>query len=172
MNVDLILPEGVLPPPFAAPGGADLRKRILRTWERFLKDPELGDPQGAFPEGVRRLEVSLSFRDRASMAELNRDYRGVEGPTDVLSFPLWEEEGRFLPPPWEDLPLGDLVVCPEEVEPLEGSLDRGMLLVVHHGFLHLLGWDHDTSEKEARMWALQDRFLRETLEDGLPAGDC
>ena len=167
MKVVLNWGASLPPEPFAGEEGEALQDRIRCVWARLLL------AEGTLPSGeeTRETEVSVSFVDPNSMAELNRTYRQVEGPTDVLSFPLWEEEGRFLPPPWEDLPLGDLVVCPEEVEPLEGSRDRGMLLVVHHGFLHLLGWDHDTSEKEARMWALQDRLLRETLEEGPPAGD-
>ena len=171
LNVDLILPEGVLPPPFAAPGGADLRKRILRTWERFLKVPELGDPQGAFPEGLRRLEVSLSFRDRVSMEELNRDYRGVEGPTDVLSFPLWGGGGPFPasslggPSPGGPGGLSRGGGAPGGL-PGSGDAPGGPPRVPAPPGL---GPRHPG--EGGRMWALQDRLLRETLEEGPPAGD-
>jgi len=152
-----------LPPePFAGEEGEALQDRIRCVWARLLL------AEGTLPSGeeTREAEVSVSFVDPNSMAELNRTYRQVEGPTDVLSFPLWEEEGRFCPPPWEVLPLGDVVICPEQVQPQEGggSKERQMLLVLHHGFLHLLGWDHDTPQKEQDMWELQERMVSDTLE--------
>ena len=75
------------------------------------------------------------------MAEINKEYRETEGPTDVLSFAMWEnEEGAFEPPAdWESLPLGDIVVCPEAVAKNAAengkSVESETVLVICHGFL-------------------------------------
>ena len=56
--------------------------------------------------------------------------------------------------------LGDIVICPEETARLHPELceREAMCLMIAHSFLHLLGYDHDTEEKQAEMWALQDRI--------------
>lgn len=97
------------------------------------------------------------------MAEVNSEYRQTHAPTDVLSFPLFEKEGRFVPdaqlPP---LLLGDIVVCPAVIR--KNAVERRvseeseLALVVFHGILHLLAWDHDTPEKQERMWSVQEHF--------------
>ena len=104
------------------------------------------------------VEVSVSFLDKAEMREINKNYRGIDEPTDVLSFPLWEEEGRFAPAlPFGLLPLGDILICLDEAErEHELSRSEAFCLVLAHGFLHLLGWDHDTPEKEQVMWERQE----------------
>ena len=114
-------------------------------------------------ENYAEIEVSVSFLDRAEMTGVNKQYRGLDEPTDVLTFPLWEEEGLFTPPdfaqqPFGMLPLGDIVICQEEAEREHASTPRleTLCLVLAHGFLHLLGWDHDTPEKEKLMWDRQE----------------
>jgi rRNA maturation RNase YbeY len=59
------------------------------------------------------------------------------------------------------LPLGDILICPEQVEKMHPSLPReeALCLMLAHGFLHLLAWDHDTSEKEEAMWARQNAIV-------------
>ena len=135
-----------------------------------LDVPALESEMGHSPEiedllecGVAR--VALSFVSKAEIKNLNVRYRSVPEPTDVLSFPLWEEDGVFSPPPWQDeLPLGDVVISPEFVRDNARSLgvgcDREMALVVIHGILHLVGFDHDTEERRTVMWDVQER-LRE-----------
>jgi len=115
--------------------------------------------------GVKEAEISLSFADEAEMSELNGRYRGESVATDVLSFPLWEDENGFNPPAeWEKLPLGDIVVCPETVAQNavnnDKSAEEEMVLVISHGFLHLIGFDHDTKEHEDRMWEKQEELVR------------
>ena len=78
------------------------------------------------------------------MRELNREQRGIDAPTDVLSFPV-DESARASGP----RELGDVVVCPEEAHDLTE--------VVVHGVLHLCGYDHETDGGE--MLALQERVL-------------
>jgi probable rRNA maturation factor len=108
-------------------------------------------------------EVSVSFVDDEEIHALNRAYRGVDRPTDVLSFAL--EEGDDFPAPDGTLPvLGDIVIsvptAVRQAAEYGHSVERetGFLLV--HGFLHLLGYDHDTEEAEREMFGLQEEVLQ------------
>ena len=108
-------------------------------------------------------EVSILLTDDAHIAQLNRQYRDVEGPTDVLSFSQAEgdDEPIF---GIEDNLLGDVVIsvetaqrqAAEQARSLESEMD--MLLV--HGLLHLLGYDHAEPDEERMMFAKQDEFLK------------
>jgi probable rRNA maturation factor len=126
--------------------------------EEALKEaPALLPPEAG---GCGRAELSVAFVDSAEMRKLNEKYRGVDEPTDVLSFPLWADGGIFSPESAVPglLPLGDILICPEQMEEIHSSLPReeALCLMLAHGFLHLLAWDHDTPEKEKTMWARQD----------------
>lgn len=128
-------------------------------------------------EGVRGLvEVSLIFLDESTIAALNQQFMDQEGPTDVLSFPIDNEpepSGRVPDaggsgpgePPILEIPqlIGDIVICPavasrNAVEHECGFEDEIALLVVH-GVLHLLGWDHVGSEEAERMEARERELL-------------
>ena len=129
-------------------------------------------------EGVGEpAEVSLLFVDEDAITKLNERFMGKQGSTDVLSFPIEDEfipSGRFpdagTPGPGMDddepespvLLLGDVVVCPavaarNAVDHGESLADEMALLVVH-GVLHLLGWDHQTAAEAERMEA-RERYL-------------
>jgi probable rRNA maturation factor len=126
---------------------------------------ELGDLAARYaPDGCGELTAALSFVSPARIRELNQKYRGIDCETDVLSFPLWESDGEFRPPDgWGTLPLGDIVVSPEYVfySARERKIDYNneIVLVIIHGVLHLLGFDHDTEEREREMWRVQDALL-------------
>jgi probable rRNA maturation factor len=90
--------------------------------------------------GIADGHVAVEFVDPERIAELNEQWRGKAGTTDVLSFPM-DEEGPVL----GMRELGDVVICPEHTEDL--------LEAVVHGVLHLTGMDHETDEGE--MLALQ-----------------
>lgn len=114
-------------------------------------------------------EVSVLFTNDAFIAELNLQYRGIDSPTDVLSFALCEDEDDDVVeiPGIPDI-LGDIIVSVETASrQAEGAgkplLDEIALLIVH-GTLHLLGYDHDTIEKEAVMWKRQDEALMAIAE--------
>jgi len=104
-------------------------------------------------------ECSVVVVDDATIAVLNHTYRGVSGPTDVLAFPM--TEGRFggLSP---DL-LGDVVISAETAERQAREAGRDLrdelahLLV--HGILHLVGYDHGTTQERRRMWRKQRAIL-------------
>ena len=121
-------------------------------------------PEGTLPAKV---EISLSFLSLGEMKEQNRKYRGLDEPTDVLSFPLWEEDGVFRPGrSLPTLPLGDILICPEYVRAAvssEEEFQREMALMLGHGFLHLLAWDHDTDERRSVMEVRQERIREELL---------
>jgi probable rRNA maturation factor len=109
-----------------------------------LREPALAALGAA---GVADGHVAVAFVDAASIRALNREHRGIDRPTDVLSFPV--DEDAPAPGPRE---LGDVVICPEHTEDLTEA--------VVHGVLHLCGYDHETDDGE--MLALQRRVV-ETL---------
>ncbi|MDN5345240.1 MAG: putative rRNA maturation factor [Clostridia bacterium] len=122
--------------------------------------------EAARAEGIDvRAEVGLTLVDDAAMQDLNREYRGVDAPTDVLSFAL-EEAGPGEPAytdPGADRLLGDIVIAvptaSRQAEQYGHSLAREMAFLAVHGFLHLLGYDHRTAEEAARMEARQEAVL-------------
>ena len=110
-------------------------------------------------------EISITFTDSENIRELNNQYRNIDESTDVLSFPLLDDEPVGIP----ELPvlaLGDIVICPEEVKRLHSELSdsEGLCLMIAHSFLHLLGFDHDTEEKENIMFKRQDEIKAKLLE--------
>jgi probable rRNA maturation factor len=115
------------------------------------------EQQQAVPDS----SLTIVITDDAAVAALNRQYRGVDAPTDVLSFPADEP-----PVELEDEPpyLGDLIVAyPYSVAQAQREghdVMQSLLLLVAHGTLHLLGYDHDTAANRAEMWAAQDTALQ------------
>jgi probable rRNA maturation factor len=96
--------------------------------------------------GVSQGHLSVELVDEQRIRELNREHRGHDEPTDVLSFPI--DEGGAVAGPRE---LGDVVICPQHTEDLvEAAV---------HGVLHLCGYDHETDEGE--MLGLQASVMRE-----------
>jgi probable rRNA maturation factor len=92
--------------------------------------------------------LAIEIVDEDRIRELNREHRGKDAPTDVLSFPI--DEDQPVAGPRE---LGDVVICPEHTDDLvEATV---------HGVLHLCGYDHETDDGE--MLALQDQVM-----EGLP----
>ena len=97
--------------------------------------------------GVEEGHLAVEFVDAERIADLNSAHRGVEGPTDVLSFPV--DEAMELPGPPSLRELGDVVICPEHTEDISEA--------VVHGTLHLVGMDHETDGGE--MLALQAEIV-------------
>ena len=97
--------------------------------------------------GVEEGHVAIEFVDGDRIRDLNREFRGKDRPTDVLSFPVDEDEPAGEPPELRE--LGDVVINPEHTEDLREA--------VVHGVLHLTGMDHETDDGE--MLALQREIL-------------
>ena len=114
-------------------------------------------------------EVALLLATDDEIRRLNREYRGIDAITDVLSFALQESEDAFPEPPDGAQSLGQVVVSyPRAVSQAEEyghSTEREVAFLIVHGVLHLLGHDHQTPEEEARMRDKQEAVLT-TL--GLP----
>lgn len=111
-------------------------------------------------EGHERVELSLSFVGDDEMAALHERYMQEAGPTDVLTFPLddddIDESGVRV--------LGDVVVCPAVAarnNPADPQAELRLLVV--HGVLHALGYDHEEDGERAEMWERQERYSGVTV---------
>ncbi len=107
-------------------------------------------------------EVSLSFVDNEEIHELNREYRGVDRATDVLSFPMLSDEFDI---ELEEKTLGDIVIslekAMEQSKEYNHSFEREICFLVCHSMFHLLGYDHDTDENTKEMRAKEEHILNE-----------
>ena len=129
-------------------------------------------------EGVEGdAELSLLFVDEQAMAELNERFMEKSGPTDVLAFPIdesgpigrWPDAGSTGPdrtdPEGDEAPLllGDVVLCPavaaRQAPEHASTFDDELALLVVHGVLHVLGYDHAEDDEAARMQARERQLL-------------
>lgn len=149
-------------------------KAAAHVWQRAPEGAALG----------REAEIAISLSDNAQVQDLNRDWRGKDKPTNVLSFAAEEgEEIEDLPPEMlAEMPrmLGDIVLARETV--LQEAETQGKLFEHHlthlvmHGVLHLLGYDHIEDDEAEEMEALETAYLAEfgisdPYEDGAGAPD-
>ena len=111
-------------------------------------------------------EVSLVFTDSETVRQLNRDYRGVDKPTDVLAFYMLSQKGANSPfalPPDGVTRLGEVVISyPQAVEQAgeQGHPpERELALLIIHGILHLLNYDHEGLEEESEMREKEEELL-------------
>ena len=143
------------------------RESVDRPWakkiaRRVLKDEGVAPPY----------EVSLVLTDSQTVQQLNRDYRGVNQPTDVLAFYMrtgQEADNSFPLPPDGVTRLGEVIISyPQAVAQAteQGhSTERELALLVIHGILHLLGYDHEKPEDEAKMRAREKELLDKYAPD-------
>lgn len=98
-------------------------------------------------------EVAVTFVDNEQIREINKEFRKIDKPTDVLSFPLEEEDA-----------LGDIIIsipkAREQAQEYNHTFHREMGFLAVHGFLHLLGYDHETAEQEKEMFTRQEQILQ------------
>jgi probable rRNA maturation factor len=131
----------------------------------------------AADEGITGLaELSLFFVSEEAMAELNQQFLGKTGPTDVLSFPIDDEpgvggrdpdRGGTGPgdPPEDEIPqlVGDVVICPavaaRNAPEHDRSVEDELALLIVHGVLHLVGWDHEVATEAEAMEAREAELL-------------
>ena len=107
-------------------------------------------------------EVSLSFVDNEEIHQLNKEYRSVDRPTDVLSFPLIDDEFDFEIDIEEKI-LGDIVISLEKAieqsEEYKHSFEREVCFLVCHSMFHLMGYDHDNDENTKEMRKKEEAVL-------------
>ena len=169
MLVDIIDDQAYL-----ASGQEKLLHEVIEAAAKYLK----------LPEGI---ELNLSIVSNEEIQALNRDYRGLDKPTDVLSFALTEvsseydvdfahldltdeaeetedlEETEFEDEEAIPQHLGDIIIsyprAQEQAQDYGHSLDRELAFLAVHGFLHLNGYDHQTEEEAQEMFRIQEEVL-------------
>ena len=112
-------------------------------------------------------EVSVTFTDNEGIRELNKKFREIDKPTDVLSFPLLDFDGDCEEPPIDELisNLGDIVIslerAKEQADEFGHSFKREVAFLTVHSMLHLLGYDHELGEEEDKdMRARQSEIMK------------
>lgn len=115
-------------------------------------------------EQVANGAVSVQIVDNQTIQQFNQTFRRVDRPTDVLSFPQWETDEEIIELPDEPTPLGDIVIslpkAKQQAAEYGHSLERELGFLAVHGFLHLLGYDHQDAEQEREMFAKQEAILQ------------
>lgn len=145
----------------------EIRDDLIRMLDTLLQ-------KAAELEGVEEGEVALTFVDDEEIHTLNREYRGIDRPTDVLSFAMNESLDEELDIIYEvddedeelhDLTdmFGDIIISVERAkaqsEEYGHSIERELGFLFVHGFLHLLGYDHQDEASEAEMMGKQEAVL-------------
>ena len=116
----------------------------------------------------QKCEVSVTFTDNEGIRAVNKEYRGIDAPTDVLSFPLTDFEGGDEPPTDEpEISLGDIIVSLERAEEQAGefghSFEREVAFLCVHSMLHLLGYDHERGVDEEMDMRRRQREILEAM---------
>jgi probable rRNA maturation factor len=133
---------------------SELKKLISRCCDKTLETEEFGCPA----------EISVTFMDNEGIRALNREERGIDKETDVLSFPLIDDEEETSDVlPDGVAPLGDIVLSLEkaaaQAQEYGHSFEREVAFLTVHSMLHLLGYDHMESEDDTEMFAKQEQIL-------------
>ena len=110
-----------------------------------------------------RLSLSVSFVDAEEIQRLNREYRGKDAVTDVLSFPQFDPYEYMQD--WDEVALGDVVICEErarqQAEEFGHSYERELIYLFVHSCFHLLGYDHETEEQKKIMREKEEKVMTE-----------
>lgn len=119
-------------------------------------------------EQINNSEISISLVDDERITEFNSYYRGLEQPTDVLSFAMNEIDSEDVEIIFEEdsdiiNTLGDIIISIprtiKQAEEYNHSFERELAFLAVHGFLHLIGYDHSTEVEEAEMFSKQENIL-------------
>jgi probable rRNA maturation factor len=133
---------------------SELEALVRKVLETGLKVLAVKDP----------VEISVTFVDNETIRTLNRDYRGVDQVTDVLSF-AQEEGAEFIQLQGAPRMLGDIIIAleraVEQSNEYNHSLEREVGYLTAHGLLHLLGYDHQTEEERHKMRELEELVMVE-----------
>ncbi len=137
-------------------------KLVARVWLRQAAELALAIA------GIRSpVELGLVIAGDDTVHELNRKYRGVDDTTDVLAFALSQPPGSeampFITPPDNVVHLGEVIVsypqAKRQAEEQHYSVEQELALLVAHGVLHLLGYDHELPKDERKMRAMETEFM-------------
>ncbi|MFZ5753685.1 MAG: rRNA maturation RNase YbeY [Bacillota bacterium] len=137
---------------------------VTPEMEKTIRDVIL--KAGEYLELEDNVEVSVALVDDENIRALNRDYRAMDCPTDVLSFALDEEnitEERTFVEAGDTHLLGDIIISLEmtlaQAQEYGHSFTRELAFLTVHGMLHLLGYDHTDEDEEAEMRSLEEAIL-------------
>jgi probable rRNA maturation factor len=138
-----------------------------------MKDESIKDMEELLNFAQKKLEItepcelSITFVKNERIQEINREYRGKDKPTDVISFAMEELGEGEIQISGGNMPrvLGDIIISTdkarEQAEDYGHTVERELGFLAVHGFLHLLGYDHETEADEKEMFDLQRRILDE-----------
>jgi len=114
----------------------------------------------------KNLKVSVLVTNDCEIQSINKDYRNIDKPTDVLSFPQFDKIEDIM----DGALLGDIVISIDTLKKQanENEIDvkREAAFLIIHGFLHLLGYDHIDEGEEEVMYDLQENILKSLVDDG------
>lgn len=133
----------------------DMESLIERCTAAALEEEELGEYDA---------QVSVTLVDNEGIRALNNEHRGIDRATDVLSFPLGDDDGFDTDPETGAILLGDIVLslerAKEQAEEYGHSYRREVAFLLAHSLFHLLGYDHEISEEEEKLhFAKQEKIL-------------
>lgn len=137
-----------------------LKTNITKTLENCMTIEKINLP----------VEVSVRYVSPEEIRTLNRDYRGVDKVTDVLSFPIFENVDEINDLKTKDpINLGDILINPfrarEQAQEIGNSFDREVVYLAIHSFLHLLGYDHQLENEKSKMRIQEKKVLNSIAKD-------
>ncbi len=136
----------------------ELRAAVRRAVRAALEYEQFDSPA----------EVSVTFTDNDGIRSLNKEYRQIDAPTDVLSFPLYGADEEIEVFEGERAELGDIVISLEraavQAEEIGNTFEREVMFLCVHSTLHLLGWDHVTSDEDERAMIEEQKKIMMILD--------
>ena len=116
---------------------------------------------------TKNYEVDVTLVDEATIQEINRDYRGIDRVTDVISFAFQDSDDGIVAGDFPEM-LGEIDICVpralEQAKEIGNTPERELMFLFVHGLLHLCGYDHMKKEDEAIMFPLQETILSKYKE--------
>jgi|ETNmetMinimDraft_33_1059910.scaffolds.fasta_scaffold114857_1 probable rRNA maturation factor len=132
----------------------DIDKALLKKAARITLETK---------EGHDSFELSIVITDDDNIHRINKEYRGVDAPTDVISFALFEAQGSFVMPPDDTRHLGEAIIsyprALNQAREQKHSIERELAWLVIHGVLHLLGYNHETDADRQTMQTIESEIL-------------
>lgn len=138
------------------PISAETWQSIFSQWQGFLAKEYL------IPVLAQNCELTLRLTDDTEIQALNRQFRQVDRPTDVLAFASLEVDAPLIPD--SSIYLGDIIIsvttAEQRVQLPNWTISHELMWLASHGLLHLLGWDHPDQPSLEVMWSIQEQLLQ------------